>query len=186
MVALPEQKNVSELNTGGPLPLIPPGDYKAVAVSSEMKQTSKGDGQYLEIKFVLTEGPYANTEFVERLNILNPSQQAVSIAYDTLGRISKALGMNKTPADSNELHNKPVALAIKTEEGKPWVDKDGVQREGKDKSVIGGYKAVSEVAQVNLVQQPAQAQAISTPAAPEQQAHSAAPAAPATPPWANK
>lgn len=181
MVALPEQKDVSDLNIGGsPQPLLPPGDYKAVAVESEFKDTSSGNGKFLQIKFVITDGQYANTEFFERLNLINPNQQAVDIAYNTLGKISNALGFAKTPADSTEIHNKPLLISLKTEEGKPWKDKDGNEREGKDKSVIGGYKPVGAVttqaAAPVLAPQQVQAQA-------DLQTQTAQ--APQTPPWAS-
>jgi hypothetical protein len=141
MVALPQKYNVADLpDSGGGVVHIPDGMYKAVIVESELKPTSNGQGQFLALRVVITEGQYSNTEFIERLNIINQNQQAVEIAYKTLARISEALGMSTTPDDSNELHNKPLLIKVETEAGKPWKDKDGVEREGKDKSVIKGYK----------------------------------------------
>lgn len=140
MAQLPKVYNTADLpDTGGPAPLIPPGQYKAVAVDSGLKDTAKKDGQFLWIKFVITEGQYRDTEFTERLNIINPNQTAVDIAYKTLARISEAVGMTQTPQDSNQLHNKPLVIEIATEAGKPWRDRDGVEREGKDKSYIKAY-----------------------------------------------
>lgn len=171
MVALPQQYNTADLPDTGGIVLIPPGAYKAVIVDSEMKPTSKGNGQYLALKIVLTEGQYADTEFTERLNIINPNETAVQIAYKTLARISEAINMTQTPADSGQLHNKPFMLVVGTEDGKPWTDKDGAQREGKDKSIIKGYKPLGSVQT---------GQAFN--AAPS----AATPAAVATPPWAAK
>lgn len=168
MVALPQQYNTADLPDSADVVHIPDGNYKAVIVNSELKETSNRQGQYLALTVVITEGQYANTEFIERLNIINQNETAVQIAYKTLARISEAVGMTTTPSDSNELHNKPLIIGVGTEEGKPWTDKDGVEREGKDKSVIKKY--------MPLGAQPAAQQAPSP----------AAPSGVATPPWAAK
>jgi hypothetical protein len=174
MVALPQTFNTADLpDTGGGVVLIPQGQYQAVIVNSEMKETSNKSGQYLALKVVITSGQYANTEFVERLNIVNTNAQAVEIAYKTLARISEAVGLTQTPSDSMQLHNKPLMIEIATEAGKPWTDKDGIQREGKDKSVIKKYLKL-----------PAAGVATSTPFGNPVTAVAAG--APATPPWAKK
>lgn len=146
MVALPQTYNTADLpDTGGSMPLIPAGQYQAVIVHSELKPTSKGDGQYLALKVLLTQGQYANTEFVERLNIINPNPQAVEIAYKTLARISEALGMQQTPGDSNQLHNRPLMVEIATEAGTAYTGKDGQPAMGKDKSIIKKYLPIPGV-----------------------------------------
>ena len=140
MVALPQTYNTADLpDSGGGMVLIPQGQYQAVIVESELKPTSKGDGQFLAMKVVITQGQHQNTEFIERLNIINPNPIAVEIAYKTLARISEALGMSQTPTDSNQLHNRPLMIQIETEAGKPYTDNNGEQREGKDKSIIKKY-----------------------------------------------
>lgn len=146
MVALPNVYNTSDLpDTGGGMVLIPPGQYQAIIVKSELKPTSNGNGQFLALTVVITHGQHANAEFIERLNIINPNQQAVEIAYKTLARISEAVGMMQTPSDSTQLHNKPLMIEVATEVGTPYKDKDGVQRDGKDKSVIKKYHKVPAV-----------------------------------------
>ncbi|MCK5604793.1 DUF669 domain-containing protein, partial [Candidatus Pacearchaeota archaeon] len=118
MVGLPQQYNTADLpDTGGNLVLIPQGQYQAVILSSEMKPTKNGQGQFLALTLAITQGDYANTEFIERLNIVNQNAVAVEIAYKTLARISEAVGMTQTPADSNELHNKALMIQIETEAG---------------------------------------------------------------------
>lgn len=132
---------IAESGSGGGLPLIPEGDYTGVIVNSEMKSTSTG-GQMLVLTAVITQGQYKDTEFTDRLNIVNSNETAVKIAYGTLAKIAKALGMDTLPDDSNKLHNKPLVLEIKTEVAKPYIDKQGVERTGTDKSIIKGYKAL--------------------------------------------
>jgi len=120
------------------MPLIPEGNYTAVIVGSEFKDASTAGNKYVSLKIVVTQGQYANTEFTERLNIINSNPTAVKMAYETLARIAKAVGMASIPDDTSKLHNKPFTLKVVTEEAKPYKDKDGVEREGKPKSIIDG------------------------------------------------
>lgn len=139
MAKLPEIFKTADIPDAGGVTLIDEGTYTAVIVSSDLKETNNKKGMYLQLQVVITDGQYANTEFTERLNIVNDNQKAVEIAYRTLARISEAVGMDTTPADSEELHNKKLMIEVKTEKGKPYTDRDGVEREGKDKSVIYKY-----------------------------------------------
>lgn len=170
MVTLPQSYNVSDLpDTGGNIVLIPPGDYQAVIIKSELKPTKDNTGQFLALTVVITQGQFQNTEFTERLNIINQNAQAVEIAYKTLARISEAVGMSTTPSDSVQLHNKPLIVTVETEVGKPYT-KDGVERQGKDKSIIKKYKSVPGVGTV----------------APFGGAPAAVAGGVSTPPWAKK
>jgi hypothetical protein len=128
-------------NAGGSNVLIPEGIYKAMAVEGTLKDTSSG-GVMLVLKFVITEGQHANVELVDRLNIVNSNTTAQKIALEGLARIAKAVGLDKTPSNSDALLRKPLLIEVKTETGKPWVNNNGETVEGKDKSVIEskGYK----------------------------------------------
>ena len=141
-------QNVEEAlaNAGGGSVLIPEGIYKAMFVQGDLKDTTSG-GVMLVLKAVITEGPHANVELTERLNIVNSNTTTVKIALESLSRISKAVGLEKTPGNSDVLLRKPLMIKVKTEAGKPWVNNNGETVEGKDKSVIdnAGYKAVLAV-----------------------------------------
>lgn len=139
----------------GALPLIPDDTYKAIIVKIELKDTPKG-GSFLALTVVLTEGKYKGTEFIERLNIINDNQVAVKIAFETMARIAKAVGLSTMPSDSSQLHNKPLLVKTITEAGKPWVNKDGVTQDGKDKSVLDA-KRYAPVPKVGFVATPDQA-----------------------------
>ena len=151
---------VANAGTGG-LPLIPPGKYQGLFVTSELKPNSAGTGQYLAMKAVITQGEYRDTEFTEILNLINPNATAVKIAYETLAKIAKAVGFAQIPSDSSALHNKPLLLVIKTEKGTPYKDKvTGETKEGKDKSVIAGFEPLPQVGVVGGVAPAAQAAAL--------------------------
>tara|TARA_R110000851_G_scaffold111570_2_gene235095 strand:+ start:1652 stop:2173 length:522 start_codon:yes stop_codon:yes gene_type:complete len=143
MVALPQVHNVKDLpDSGGNSVLIPAGQYKAVIVKSDLRDTNDKAGKFLALTVVITDGVHKGSEFTERLNIINKNDVAVNIAYKTLARISESFGMDKTPADSNELHNKPLMIEIVNKKSKDWTNKEGQTVEGKEQSEIKKYMAV--------------------------------------------
>lgn len=91
---------------------IPAGKYLAVITTSEMKPTKNGSGHYLELIFQVIEGPYKNRLLWSRLNLDNPSDQAVQIARGELSALCRAVGVMQ-PKDSVELHNLPLVVTVK-------------------------------------------------------------------------
>lgn len=185
MVALNQRFRVDdpELQGGGPV-LIDKGQYKAIFVNSEMKENKKKTGHFIEMKAVITEGRYMNTELIERLNVINPNQIAVKIAYQTLAKISSALGMHETPADTSELHGKPLIITVETDPGQAYEKTDPVTGEvktfpGNDASFIKDYSAVPSVG--GFAAQATVMQSLPTQAAAQPQPGFAQPAA--TPLW---
>lgn len=96
--------------------VLPAGEYKAEIVGSEMKPTSAGTGEYLNLTFKIVAGNFEGRLFWDRLNLVNPNPKAVEIAQRTLSQICHATGrINIT--DSSQLHNIPmmVKLVVKTD-----------------------------------------------------------------------
>lgn len=138
MVALPQVINVEEhAGQSGNTVLIPEGQYQAVAVESEMQDTSKG-GKMIVTKFVITQGQYQNTELLIRLNVVNASQKAVEIANQEIANIGKALGLTHV-GNMVDVHNKPLIIEVKNKKKDDWHDKDGNLVEGKETSEIKKY-----------------------------------------------
>lgn len=164
--------DASAVEPSAPREIIPPGEYKAYIVGSEMKQTRAGTGEYLALDFAIIEGEYEHRHLWVNLNLINPNAQAVEIAERDLSAICRAVGRMQV-SDSEELHNIPLTLVVKVRPaGK---DKQGVEREAQNE--ISSYKTVNGAAP--------QAAARQTQATPARQAAPAAaqPAKAATPPW---
>lgn len=148
MVALPQTFKVNDpavAGGSGKSVLIPEGNYKAIIINSDFKDTNDKAGKKLELEIVIVEGDYKDTVFIENLNLINNSQKAVEVAYKTLARISEAIGLEETPADSNLLHNQPLLIEVKTKPAEPWTNKEGQKMEGKERSEIKGYKKLPAV-----------------------------------------
>lgn len=72
---------------------VPEAWYKVRISKSNIKPTSKGDGGYLELQCEIIEGQHNGRILYWNLNIFNPSQQAVEIAYKTLSAVSHVTGV---------------------------------------------------------------------------------------------
>ena len=60
--------------------VFPAGKYLAQIVSSEMRPTKDGRGQYLFLELDILEGPFAGRKLFDRLNLVNDNPDTVDIA----------------------------------------------------------------------------------------------------------
>lgn len=90
---------------------LPAGAYTAVICESEWKETKGGTGRMLVLTFEVIDGDYKNRKVWARLNLENPSAQAVEIARGQLSAICRAVGV-PAPGDSTELHDRPLVLKV--------------------------------------------------------------------------
>jgi len=89
-----------------------PAWYTAMITESEMKPTKGGDGSYLEITLeVIAPQQFAGRKLWDRLNLNNPNEKAVEIAYQTLSAICHATGVIQVQ-DSQQLHNIPMDVKV--------------------------------------------------------------------------
>ena len=152
---------------------IPADWYNVMIDESEIKPTNGNTGHYLELRLNVIDGPYANRKIFVRLNIDNPNQTAVEIAYQQLSAICHAVGVINC-TDSNLLHGKPLQAKVSVRPPK------GDYEASND---VKGFKAISGGAPAGGAQPTGQATPAwaNKPAAqPEQQAQ---PQTAATPSW---
>jgi len=89
-----------------------PGWYTAQIVESELKPTQAGTGSYLELTIeVVAPAQFAGRKLWDRLNINNPNEKAVEIAYQTLSAICHATGVIQVQ-DSQQLHSIPMDVKV--------------------------------------------------------------------------
>lgn len=90
---------------------LPPGDYTAIIVDSDMKDTKAGTGKYIELTINIVEGEYEGRRLWERLNVYNPSEQAERIARSQLNNLSNAVG-KPGASDTESLHDIPFIISL--------------------------------------------------------------------------
>ncbi len=120
--------DASQVDPSQPFETLPPGDYRVQIVASEMRPTKAGTGQYLWMEMEILDGPFSGKRVFDRLNLINPNQQAADIAQRTLSAICHAVGRMQV-SDSEELHFKPLLVKV-------VVDKEGYNQ-------TKGYKPVA-------------------------------------------
>ena len=91
---------------------VPAGWYNAMIDQSEMKPTKDGSGAYLEARFNIIDGQYANRKIFMRLNLRNTNPVAQEIAYKQLSAIAHAVGVLHVQ-DSSQLHGLPMKVKVK-------------------------------------------------------------------------
>lgn len=92
--------------------LLPDGEYLAVIVDSDYRETKSGSGSYLELVFEIVKGKYAKQRVTMRLCLEHQNQMAVQIARSTLARLARELGFSEVPAKSEDLHHRELYIQI--------------------------------------------------------------------------
>lgn len=118
--------DATTVEPGGSFDPIPAGEYDAIIADSELKKTTKGNGEYLKLKLQVLNGQFQNRIVFDNLNIHNPNEKAQQIARGNLSAICRAVGV-LTPKDSSELHNKPLKIKLAIEKDEEYGDKNIVK-----------------------------------------------------------
>ena len=114
--------------------VLEPGEYPAIIIKSDMKNTRAGNGQYLSLEFIIIgNGKGKGRKLWANLNLVNPSEVAVNIARSELATICKAIGLDN-PGTSEAMHSKPMMISVDTE----------IFNE-KKKNIIVGYSRAVDV-----------------------------------------
>lgn len=109
MVAL--NFNAAGVKPNASLEALPSGMYPVVITKSEEKPTRNGNGSYIEFEMTVQGGDFAGRKVFDRLNIKNPNQQAVDIAYSTLSAICHVTGRLNITA-TEQLHGVPFVAVV--------------------------------------------------------------------------
>ncbi|MBF0400243.1 MAG: DUF669 domain-containing protein [Magnetococcales bacterium] len=126
--------DATQVDPNQPHETLPPGEYRVQIITSEMRATKAGTGQYLFMEMEVLDGAMVGKKLFDRLNLINPNRQAEEIAQRTLSAICHAVGRMQV-SDSEELHFRPLVVKV-------VVDKEGY-------NTVKGYKAAANAGQVS-------------------------------------
>lgn len=87
------------------------GIYTVQIVNSEVKPTKAGNGYMLVLTLSCLDQHVVGRKVVSRLNIHNPSAEAMEIAYRELSAISHVVGVLNWQ-DTQQLHGRPFKIAV--------------------------------------------------------------------------
>lgn len=91
---------------------LPSGQYLCIIESTEVKQTKNGDGYYIEIMRSVVDGVHKGRKVWQRINWVNPNQQAQEIGKREFSNVCHAIGKLQV-ADTAELHGIPHVAKVK-------------------------------------------------------------------------
>jgi len=142
--------NAAEVEPSSGFEPLPAGEYRVCIVESEIKPTKAGTGQLINLTLQVLDGQFQNRKIFERINWVNPNPQAQQIGRGTLSAICRAVGI-LTPADTAQLHNRPMRAKVKVVHDKEYGDKNEVTSYSQDKA---GPSIVEQAAQTTYTQTP--------------------------------
>ncbi len=100
---------------------LPPGWYTVTITAAEQKIAKSGNGEYLQLEYVVACGEHEGRRVWERLNMWNSNATAVEIANNTLAGICGALGI-KQLGYSEELINQQLDVKLKVRKSPEYGD----------------------------------------------------------------
>ena len=118
--------NAAEVEPTTGFDCVPAGDYDVVIMTSEMKTTKDGSGQYLKLEFAILNGQFQNRKIFTNLNLVNKNETAVKIGKANLSAICRALQV-LTPNDSSELHGKPMTVRVTIRKSDEYDDQNEIR-----------------------------------------------------------
>ena len=114
---------------------VPAGWYNVMVDETEMKPTKDGSGAYLQVRFTVLDGQYANRKIFTRMNLQNSNPTAQEIGYKQLSALCHAVNVLQLQ-DSVQLHGLPLKVKVK-------IRKDSTGQY-EDQNEVTAYKSINE------------------------------------------
>ena len=95
-------------DSGEGFSLIPEGKYMAKVTDSKLIPTRAGNGHILELTWQIQSGPHERRLIWDKITLIHTSQQAQEIGRKQWKKALRAAGIDHSPQDSSEIHNKLV------------------------------------------------------------------------------
>lgn len=92
--------------------LLPTGQYLFAIEGGEVKATSAGDGQYIQLDLLVVDGEHSGSALKPKFNIVNPNEMAVKIGLSELGELCDAVGV-PTMTDLSQIFGKKVLGSVR-------------------------------------------------------------------------
>jgi len=91
--------------------VVPAGWYVAQITDAEIKDTKRGDGKYIKIRYDIQGPNHQGRVVFGNLNVNNPNPAAEKIGRQQLGDIMRSVGMSNV-TDTDELLGKTMQIKI--------------------------------------------------------------------------
>ncbi|WP_163834762.1 DUF669 domain-containing protein [Spartinivicinus ruber] len=119
--------NTGEYDPNAGFEVLPAGDYIAMLVEADIKANSKGTGQFINCKWLITEGEFANRNIFDAVNITHQNTMAEKLGRQRLSAIAHAIGIPDAQ-DTDQLLQKPCVLNLGIKNDKEYGDKNIIKK----------------------------------------------------------
>jgi hypothetical protein len=85
---------------------VPAGRYLVEVISSEIKKTKNGNGEFIFLILRIVDGPHEGQKIFDRINFINQNKDAENIAQRALKKLCLACGVRGELTDTEQLHFK--------------------------------------------------------------------------------
>jgi len=121
-------KEGEELQSSYQDKVVPEGTYRVEVSETTKRDNSAGTGQWLRLDFTILEGPQSNEEFVDFFNLWHKNKEVERIAKEELSRLCRAVGIDGTLDDAEDLHGLQLLVDLKIEQGKDGKTRNRVKK----------------------------------------------------------
>jgi hypothetical protein len=139
MAFLGEAFSVETLPEGRSYDLIPEGWYTVKITKADLKDTSSGTGQKIDVRYDILGPTHEGRVIFSSINVRNQSQKAEEIGRQQLGELMRAIGLSRVE-DSDQLIGGECQIKIKIKQPS---DRDKAAGYNDPKNEVGGFKALA-------------------------------------------
>lgn len=103
--------STSQYDPNAGFDVLPAGDYVAMLVEADIRTNKSNTGDYINCKWLITEGEFINRTIYDAVNITHTNSMAEKIGRQRLSAIAHAIGCPEAQ-DTEQLIQKPCVLTL--------------------------------------------------------------------------
>tara|TARA_R100000541_G_scaffold46737_1_gene53880 strand:- start:32 stop:496 length:465 start_codon:yes stop_codon:yes gene_type:complete len=128
MALLDTRINLDDIEASEGYEALPAGTYPAMIADADVKDTKRGDGQYINVQFNITGATHSGRSVFANFNIRNPVQKAEEIGMQQLKQLTSAIGLKGELLDTQQLVGGSCEIAVVVKKSYEYGESNEVKR----------------------------------------------------------
>lgn len=91
---------------------IPEGEYLAIVAGSEVKRSTNGQSEYIDLTLQIVQGKHEKRLLWDKIHTKNESKKAIDMATLRADEYSQACGLPRRATDSAQWHDIPLVIKV--------------------------------------------------------------------------
>lgn len=105
---------------------LPAGWYNVRITEADVKQTKAGTGNYIKVRYDVTDGQHAGRVVFGNLNLRNPNPKAEEIGRQQLSKLMLAMGLTQV-TDTDQLIGGTLSIKLAIQQSEQYGDSNDVK-----------------------------------------------------------